>query len=103
LPADAPRFGVYLPPSGPFGDPAVLVDLAVRAEASGWDGVFLWDHLVRADMPGWSRWSIRWSCRWRSSTPAHPACDAENRRDDGLPPPSPAVLEPLASVLSELC
>jgi alkanesulfonate monooxygenase SsuD/methylene tetrahydromethanopterin reductase-like flavin-dependent oxidoreductase (luciferase family) len=24
----------------------VLVDLAVRAEARGWDGVFLWDHIV---------------------------------------------------------
>jgi alkanesulfonate monooxygenase SsuD/methylene tetrahydromethanopterin reductase-like flavin-dependent oxidoreductase (luciferase family) len=37
---------VYLPAFGPFGDPALLVDLAVRAEAAGWDGVFLWDHIV---------------------------------------------------------
>ncbi|WP_280641323.1 hypothetical protein [Streptomyces afghaniensis] len=37
------RFAVYLPPFGPFGDPNVLVELAVRAEAAGWDGVFLWD------------------------------------------------------------
>lgn len=27
------------------GDPARLVDLAVVAEQSGWDGFFLWDHL----------------------------------------------------------
>ena len=40
------RFGLYLPPFGPFGDPSVLVELAVRAEAAGWDGVFLWDHVV---------------------------------------------------------
>src|SRR5207342_1381568 len=26
-------------------DPAVVVDLARAAEASGWDGFFLWDHL----------------------------------------------------------
>jgi alkanesulfonate monooxygenase SsuD/methylene tetrahydromethanopterin reductase-like flavin-dependent oxidoreductase (luciferase family) len=25
------------------------VDLAVRAEAAGWDGVFLWDHVVSSD------------------------------------------------------
>lgn len=51
------RFGVYLPPFGPFGDPAVLVDLAVRAERAGWDGVFLWDHLVRGSMPVADAWT----------------------------------------------
>jgi alkanesulfonate monooxygenase SsuD/methylene tetrahydromethanopterin reductase-like flavin-dependent oxidoreductase (luciferase family) len=29
----------------PFTDPAVVVRWAVAAEASGWDGFFLWDHL----------------------------------------------------------
>jgi alkanesulfonate monooxygenase SsuD/methylene tetrahydromethanopterin reductase-like flavin-dependent oxidoreductase (luciferase family) len=53
----APRCGLYLPPSGPFGDPAVLVDLAVRAEASGWDGVFLWDHLVSGPLPIADPWT----------------------------------------------
>jgi alkanesulfonate monooxygenase SsuD/methylene tetrahydromethanopterin reductase-like flavin-dependent oxidoreductase (luciferase family) len=48
---------VYLPAFGPFGDPAVLAELAARAEASGWDGVFLWDHLVRADMPVADAWT----------------------------------------------
>ncbi|MEV4315545.1 LLM class flavin-dependent oxidoreductase [Actinocrispum sp. NPDC049592] len=51
------RHGVYLPPFGPFGDPAVLVDLAVRAEAAGWDGVFLWDHLVTDAMPIVDPWT----------------------------------------------
>lgn len=44
------RCGLYLPPFGPFGDPNVIVDLAVRAEMAGWDGIFLWDHVV-SDMP----------------------------------------------------
>jgi alkanesulfonate monooxygenase SsuD/methylene tetrahydromethanopterin reductase-like flavin-dependent oxidoreductase (luciferase family) len=49
--ATAPlRRGVYLPPFGPFGDPEVLVDLAIRAETAGWDGIFLWDH-VSSDFP----------------------------------------------------
>ena len=54
---DALRYGLYLPAFGPFGDPAVLVDLALRAEASGWDGVFLWDHLVHDALPIADPWA----------------------------------------------
>jgi alkanesulfonate monooxygenase SsuD/methylene tetrahydromethanopterin reductase-like flavin-dependent oxidoreductase (luciferase family) len=36
------RFAVSLPP---FTDPHVVVGWARAAEANGWDGVFLWDHL----------------------------------------------------------
>lgn len=50
--ATAPlRHGVYLPPFGPFGDPEVLAELAVRAEAAGWDGIFLWDHILSGFPP----------------------------------------------------
>lgn len=52
-----PRFGVYLPPFGPFGDPRVLVELAVRAEEAGWDGVFLWDHVVTDAPPIADPWT----------------------------------------------
>jgi alkanesulfonate monooxygenase SsuD/methylene tetrahydromethanopterin reductase-like flavin-dependent oxidoreductase (luciferase family) len=38
-------FGFYIPNFGPCGDARVLADLAALAEACGWDGVFLWDHL----------------------------------------------------------
>lgn len=48
----APKYAVYLPHYGPFGDPFVLADLAVLAEESGWDGVFLWDHIVHAPLSG---------------------------------------------------
>jgi alkanesulfonate monooxygenase SsuD/methylene tetrahydromethanopterin reductase-like flavin-dependent oxidoreductase (luciferase family) len=44
------RFGLYLPTFGPLADPAALVELARRAEAAGWDGVFLWEHVL-ADGP----------------------------------------------------
>jgi alkanesulfonate monooxygenase SsuD/methylene tetrahydromethanopterin reductase-like flavin-dependent oxidoreductase (luciferase family) len=37
------RTAVSLPP---FSDAATLVALAVEAEQAGWDGVFVWDHLV---------------------------------------------------------
>jgi alkanesulfonate monooxygenase SsuD/methylene tetrahydromethanopterin reductase-like flavin-dependent oxidoreductase (luciferase family) len=35
----------YLLSVPPFTDPGTVVDLARSAEASGWDGFFLWDHL----------------------------------------------------------
>jgi alkanesulfonate monooxygenase SsuD/methylene tetrahydromethanopterin reductase-like flavin-dependent oxidoreductase (luciferase family) len=46
------RCAVGLPTVGEFGDVHTLLDLAVRAERSGWDGVHLWDHLL-FDEPGW--------------------------------------------------
>jgi alkanesulfonate monooxygenase SsuD/methylene tetrahydromethanopterin reductase-like flavin-dependent oxidoreductase (luciferase family) len=38
---------LYLPPFGPLCDPRLLADLAAEAEEAGWDGVFLWDHILR--------------------------------------------------------
>ena len=40
------QYGLALPTGGECGDPRFLVDLAVRAEAAGWDGVFLEDYVV---------------------------------------------------------
>ena len=40
------RYAVGLPNVGEFGDPTVLVALGVAAEQAGWDGVYLWDHLL---------------------------------------------------------
>jgi alkanesulfonate monooxygenase SsuD/methylene tetrahydromethanopterin reductase-like flavin-dependent oxidoreductase (luciferase family) len=41
-----PRRGLFLAPFDELADPLVLVDLAVTAQSRGWDGVFLWDHIV---------------------------------------------------------
>lgn len=51
------RRAIYLPPFGPFGDPRVLVDVAIRAEAAGWDGVFLWDHVISDAAPVTDCWT----------------------------------------------
>ena len=40
------RYAIGLPNVGEFGDPRLLRDLAVLAEESGWDGVYLWDHTL---------------------------------------------------------
>jgi alkanesulfonate monooxygenase SsuD/methylene tetrahydromethanopterin reductase-like flavin-dependent oxidoreductase (luciferase family) len=39
------RFGVSLPPFGDYADIRLLAETARRAEAAGWDGFFLWDHV----------------------------------------------------------
>ena len=38
--------GIYLPPFDELVDPRRLVELAVLAEERGWDGFFLWDHIL---------------------------------------------------------
>ncbi|MGF7234160.1 MAG: LLM class flavin-dependent oxidoreductase, partial [Frankia sp.] len=48
----AVRFAVGLPNVGLFGQPDLLVSLAAEAERYGWDGVFLWDHLLYRE-PNW--------------------------------------------------
>ena len=40
------RFGLFLPPFGELADPLVCAELAALAEDAGWDGVFLWDHVL---------------------------------------------------------
>jgi len=40
------RYGVFLPPFDELADARLLAELAARAEAAGWDGVFLWDHVI---------------------------------------------------------
>jgi alkanesulfonate monooxygenase SsuD/methylene tetrahydromethanopterin reductase-like flavin-dependent oxidoreductase (luciferase family) len=39
------RYGICLANIGSFSDPYVPLELALAAEAGGWDGVFSWDHL----------------------------------------------------------
>ncbi|HEV8278214.1 MAG TPA: LLM class flavin-dependent oxidoreductase [Streptosporangiaceae bacterium] len=50
--AERPRCAVGVPCVGPFGDPRLLVNLAVATEEAGWDGFFLWDHLLWSDPEG---------------------------------------------------
>jgi len=40
------RYGLTLPIFDALADPLVLADLAAAAEEAGWDGVFVWDHVV---------------------------------------------------------
>lgn len=39
------RWGLSISLSGDLADPGLLAEVAVAAEAAGWDGVFVWDHL----------------------------------------------------------
>jgi alkanesulfonate monooxygenase SsuD/methylene tetrahydromethanopterin reductase-like flavin-dependent oxidoreductase (luciferase family) len=39
------RWGLSLSLAGELAEPRVVADIAARAEAAGWDGVFVWEHL----------------------------------------------------------
>lgn len=43
------QLGVNVPNFGWWAEPANFVELADATEAAGWDGLFVWDHLVFAD------------------------------------------------------
>lgn len=43
------NFGLHVPNFGPFADPSATADLTAEAEVSGWTGVFIWDHVARAE------------------------------------------------------
>lgn len=46
-----------IPNFGDYSNPAVVVDLATTAEEAGWDGFFVWDHIVVSDgMPVADPW-----------------------------------------------
>ena len=40
------KFGLDVVSFGDYADPRNVVELAQAAEASGWDGLFVWDHLA---------------------------------------------------------
>ena len=43
------QYGTSLPNFGGYADPELVLRLAGLAEAAGWDGFFLWDHIAVAD------------------------------------------------------
>jgi alkanesulfonate monooxygenase SsuD/methylene tetrahydromethanopterin reductase-like flavin-dependent oxidoreductase (luciferase family) len=41
------RFAIDIPNFGAFADPNLTADVARDAEAAGWDGMWVWDHVLR--------------------------------------------------------
>ena len=50
------KFGLSLPNHGDYGNIQRIIDLAILAEESGWDGFFLWDHIARGKAPQIDPW-----------------------------------------------
>jgi alkanesulfonate monooxygenase SsuD/methylene tetrahydromethanopterin reductase-like flavin-dependent oxidoreductase (luciferase family) len=44
-----PHAAIGVPNLGMYADIPLLLDLAIAAEETGWDGFFLWDHLLARD------------------------------------------------------
>ncbi|HZU14099.1 MAG TPA: LLM class flavin-dependent oxidoreductase [Chloroflexota bacterium] len=40
------KFAIHLPAFGEYAEPRAVADLAREAERAGWDGLFLWDHVI---------------------------------------------------------
>ena len=40
------RFSINIPNFGDFADPRTVATVAAEAEQAGWDGLFVWDHVV---------------------------------------------------------
>src|SRR3954447_17090939 len=47
----AMRRALFIPPFDDLADVRLLAELAAEAERAGWDGLFLWDHVLRPDPP----------------------------------------------------
>jgi len=41
------KHALYMAPFAELAEPAAMVEVAQAAEAAGWDGLFLWDHVLR--------------------------------------------------------
>ncbi len=54
------RRGLFVAPFDALADPRVVGDLAAAAEAAGWDGFFVWDHLQYGDRV--SEIADPWTC-----------------------------------------
>lgn len=53
------RFGLSVATLGDFGDPRFVMRLAQKAEAAGWEALFVWDHLAYAwGVPAGDPWVI---------------------------------------------
>jgi alkanesulfonate monooxygenase SsuD/methylene tetrahydromethanopterin reductase-like flavin-dependent oxidoreductase (luciferase family) len=51
------KFGVHVTNLGTYSDPRAVVGLAQAAEESGWDAIFVWDHLAFVwDVPSADPW-----------------------------------------------
>src|SRR5437867_2328127 len=50
------QYGITLPNFGDFFDPRLLAQLAREAEQAGWDGFFIWDHVLLFPTPTVDPW-----------------------------------------------
>jgi alkanesulfonate monooxygenase SsuD/methylene tetrahydromethanopterin reductase-like flavin-dependent oxidoreductase (luciferase family) len=49
------RHAIHVPLFGALADPRAIADIACAAEQTGWDGLFVWDHVLS---PGAGEWDI---------------------------------------------
>lgn len=40
------HYGIEVVPFGHFGDPKAVIEFARAAEEAGWEGIWVWDHIL---------------------------------------------------------
>ena len=50
------RYGLSIPNFGDTWHPETLATYAKEAEAAGWDGFFIWDHVLMGNLPTADSW-----------------------------------------------
>ena len=62
------RYGLLCANIGSYSDPRFVADVAEAAESSGWEGLFIWDHLAFVwGMPTTDPWVTLTACGLRTS------------------------------------
>ena len=54
------KYGISAPNFGHFGDVTILTETAKEAEKAGWDGFFIWDHMLVFDNDGMADFVDPW-------------------------------------------
>ena len=84
------KHGIFLPPFSELADPRRVAKLAADAEQAGWDGFYLWDHVLA--VPGMAvaeAWTTLAAIAMATGTAihaihaaawAHPSCAPAPRR-----------------------
>jgi hypothetical protein len=93
------KFAVNLAPFNEWSNPRLVAELAREAEAAGWDGFFVWDHM------NWNRWTKEIGDPWVALSAA--ALSTQKVRLGTLVTPlfrrRPVVLARQLSSLQQLC
>lgn len=73
------KYAISIPNFGDWADPRTTMSLARDAEAAGWDGFFVWDHL-RLSATWWVESIDPWRYTWDGTAAGWPSTEPARER-----------------------